>query len=72
VTLLVSVSIAEEIFFRGFLLQSLIQRNRLWGILLSGFVFALFHCVNFLHTQDYLYVWMQSCVHWPWVSYTVP
>lgn len=44
--LMISVSIAEELFFRGFLLSYL----RKWGIktsvLMAGMIFALFHSIN--------------------------
>lgn len=56
---LLSVSFVEETIFRGFLLRFVIKKDRFWGIILSGTVFALFHCVNFLHTAAPAYVWMQ-------------
>ena len=59
VVLMLSVCAVEEIFFRGFLLRSLLRWGALPAIVLSSGVFALFHLVNLIGGSDFAYVWMQ-------------
>ena len=53
-------SIAEELFFRGFLLRILLKWSRAGGIVVSGAVFALAHFVNLSQGADLSYVLMQT------------
>lgn len=57
--LMLSVCAAEEIFFRGFLLRSLMQYGALPAIVLSSGIFALFHLVNLMSGGLPAYTWMQ-------------
>lgn len=57
--LMVSVSVAEELFFRGWLLKILGRRRPLTGILLSALAFGLFHGVNLLRGAELGYTLMQ-------------
>lgn len=59
VILMLSVSLTEEIFFRGFLLHWFMKRSKLAGILMSSAVFALFHCVNLFHSVHIIYTLLQ-------------
>lgn len=56
---MVCVSVAEEIFFRGFLLHYLSKQGLLRGILAASAIFAVFHCVNLFRSAEPLYTLMQ-------------
>lgn len=56
------VSVVEELYFRGFLLNLLSKRSKFNGILLSSGVFALFHAVNLFSSLDLPYTLMQILV----------
>lgn len=56
--LMLAVCAAEELFFRGFLLQFLMRYGAIPAVLLSSLVFALFHLVN-LTAGSALYTWAQ-------------
>ncbi len=56
---MICVSVVEEIFFRGFMLCCLIKKSRLYGIVISSLVFAIFHFVNLFQCQNYIYVILQ-------------
>lgn len=58
--LMLCASIAEELFFRGFLLRILLKWSRAGGIVVSGAVFALAHFVNLIQGADLSYVLMQT------------
>ena len=59
VFLMLSVCAVEEIFFRGFLLRSLMKWGSLPAIVLSSGIFALFHLVNLIGGSDFDYLWLQ-------------
>lgn len=59
VLLMLSISAAEEIFFRGFLLQHLLKWGKLRAVLLTALIFALFHGVNLIRGGDLLYTAVQ-------------
>lgn len=59
VVYMISISVVEEIFFRGILLRFFIKRNKLYGIVVSSVVFAAFHLLNLFRHQDYVYIIMQ-------------
>ena len=54
-----SVSLAEEIFFRGALLRVFSRRGSLFGVLLTSVLFGLFHIVNLIDGADLRYTLMQ-------------
>lgn len=56
--LMLAVCAAEELFFRGFLLQFLMRFGAVPAIVLSSIVFALFHLVN-LTAGSAAYIWAQ-------------
>lgn len=47
-----SISLAEEIFFRGALLRFFSRRSSLFGVLLTSALFGLFHIVNLIGGAD--------------------
>ena len=51
--------LAEELFFRGFLLERLCRRSCLLGVVGSAALFAALHSVNFLAGCDSAYVTVQ-------------
>lgn len=57
--LMLCVSIAEEIFFRGFMLRFFSKRSKLSGILITSAVFAWFHWVNLFPSGNFAYIMMQ-------------
>lgn len=59
VVFMLSVSLAEEVFFRGFMLRFFIKKGKLSAILLTSACFALFHCVNLAEYSDFTYILMQ-------------
>lgn len=52
VLLMGSVSLVEEIFFRGALLRAFSRRSARFGILLTSVLFGLFHIVNLIGGAD--------------------
>ena len=46
--LMIGTSVAEEVFFRGYL-KNLPREKRWAGVVASGFLFALLHLVNLIH-----------------------
>lgn len=62
VALMLSVSIAEEIFFRGYMLRFFAKRSNLLRVVVTSVIFALFHGVNLIQNADITYTLMQiSC-----------
>lgn len=57
--LMLSVAIVEEIFFRGFLLQSLMRLGKKRAIFITSFVFGVFHFVNLYRAANLRYVLLQ-------------
>ncbi len=56
--IMLSVSAAEEIFFRGFLLKAFFKKWAEKGIYIESAIFALCHIVNLSH-QSHVYVIIQ-------------
>ncbi len=56
---MISISITEEIFFRGFLLRYLLKRSMLYGIVISSVIFAVFHVVNLFQYKYNVYILLQ-------------
>ena len=59
VVFMLSVSLAEELFFRGFMLRFFIKRGNLSAVLFTSVLFALFHCVNLAEYYDFTYILMK-------------
>lgn len=72
ILLMFSVSVTEEIFFRGFLLHMLIKHSRICGIILSSIVFSLLHGANVFQGADFDYTWMQMiCAFSSGICYSI-
>ena len=56
--LMLSVSVCEELFFRGFLLRWLERKSVLFAVVASSTLFSILHCVN-MKSMEPLYVGMQ-------------
>ena len=56
---LVSASIAEEIFFRGFLLHYFSKKSKAFGIVFTSVLFAILHLSNLVHCKDVVYIVLQ-------------
>lgn len=62
VAMMLSASIAEEIFFRGYMLRFFAKRSNLLRVVITSVIFALFHGVNLIQNADVIYTFMQiSC-----------
>ena len=59
VLIMLSASVAEELFFRGYLLSFLRRKGDLFAIPAASILFALFHFVNWQGPADSVYVLMQ-------------
>lgn len=59
ILLMLSVSITEELFVRGYLLRSLMKHGNFWSIVLSSTVFSLLHGANLLRGADLGYTCIQ-------------
>lgn len=59
ILLMVCVSIAEEILFRGVLLRFFQKRGNLQTLVITAIIFALFHGVNLLHGDNVIAVLLQ-------------
>ena len=57
--LMLSVSVVEEIFFRGFLLRYVIRCGKPAGIILTSLLFSLFHIVNLIQGAPSSYTFLQ-------------
>lgn len=56
---MLGICTAEELFFRGFLLSRLSNRDRCRGVVLTSLIFSLMHLVNFQTAGDSLFVGLQ-------------
>lgn len=56
---MISISIVEELFFRGFLLHYLLKRSKICGIVVSSTLFAGFHLINLFQYKDSVYILCQ-------------
>ena len=54
-------TLAEELFFRGFLLSALRKHGTVTAVGLTSLTFALLHCLNFAGNSESAYVWLQIC-----------
>lgn len=59
VLLMVCVSVAEEILFRGVLLRFFQKRGNFQSILITAMIFALFHSVNLIYNNGLIPVLLQ-------------
>jgi len=60
--LMVSICMLEELFFRKYLLEAIIRKNKTLGFFLSALIFALFHFSNILNNSSILYISLQIIV----------
>ena len=58
--MMVSVCTVEEVFFRGFLLHTLLKIERRSAAWITAAAFALAHSVNFIHAENWMYTLLQS------------
>ena len=59
ILLMLCISVAEELLFRGYLLSVFFRRLGFWGIPGSALVFALAHCANLLSGAPVFYILVQ-------------
>lgn len=59
ILLMICISIAEEMLFRGYILSAFVRRLGFWGIPGSALIFALTHCANLLSGAPVFYVLTQ-------------
>ncbi len=72
VVLLLSASVTEELFFRGYLLEYLRRRGDTFAIVVASVLFALFHLVNWSAEPDVMYIVLQVlCAFFASVCYCV-
>lgn len=59
IILIISVCAFEEIFFRGILFHLLKNKIKNIAPYICSLIFAIFHCVNFIGTNNYIFVLLQ-------------
>lgn len=57
--LMISVCMVEELFFRKYLLEAIMKKNKVLGFFLTALIFALFHAVNLINNCDLIFVFLQ-------------
>lgn len=72
IVMLLSVSAAEEIFFRGYLLEYLKHHGITYGIMGTSLLFSLLHMVNWNPDSDIVYIGLQMlCAFFSSICYCV-
>ena len=57
--IVLSLSVSEELFFRGFMLHFFVRWGNLSSILITSTIFALFHFVNIIKDNNVVYILIQ-------------
>jgi len=59
VLIMLSISVTEELFFRGYLLSFLREKGNASAIFITSILFALLHGANWFENADWIYVLLQ-------------